>query len=277
MQEYLEHYTCTCDIIQKDRWVRHLCNVCKIKSIIEGHTDQCNKDCCFYPVLATNHYRRSMACRHPCPPKSVTKQHQQDLVRQFRQHYHQELTTSNRNVWRALDKGSPQYATIVALLPPGRVLYIKTVLNSALYRMYNMYNLVHFSEHIPTMHPHERALWHGTGLDSTHSISRDGFNRNCTKVCQLGKGVYFSANSNYSLQDRYSPRTNNIKCMVLSFLTVGDCAVGSNGQACLPEMKNPEGVFVKLSDTLVDNVADPTIVVSMTDHEVYPAYLVYII
>lgn len=276
MYQYKQRYVCTCDILHKNNQIRHYCNVCKINSIIETHVDQCNKECCFYPLLAMHRFRRSMICHHPCPPIHETKYNQELLATLFHQTNHHELLNSNIVQWRMLHKSSNEFRTIQSLMPPGRVLYVKTILNSKLYKMHNAFTMIH-SQYINLEHSKKRALWHGTTLESANNISKIGFNRNCTKVCQYGKGVYFSVNSNYSLQDRYSPSKNNIKCMVIGLLTIGDCYEGTPNQDCLPEMQTNKGMYQKTFDTLVDNVNPPSIVVSMMDHHAYPAYKVLVI
>ena len=217
-----------------------------------------------------------MICRHLCPPVSTTQYNQEVLATLFHQANQQELLNSNAKQWGILNKSSEEFKRIQSLMPPGRVLYVKTILHSKLYKMYSSFTSVH-SEYINHKHSRQRALWHGTTTESANNFLKIGFNRNCTKVCQYGKRVYFSTNSNYSLNDRYSPPTNNIKCMVIGLMAIGDCTVGTPVQTCLPEMHSTDGMYSKTFDTLVDKVDDPTVVVAMMDHQVYPAYLVYVI
>lgn len=271
-----QHNACVCDILQHETNTTQLCNMCKINAIIESHVDKCNKECCFYPLLALNRYRRAMACRHPRPPLSTTKYRQETLACMFHQINNQYLLNNHVIMWEILTKATDEFRMIQSLMPPGRVLYVKKVYNSSLYKMYRSFQNI-YNNYNTVINNKERALWHGTSIHSTKNISKRGFNRDYTQVCQYGKGVYFSVDSNYSLHDRYSPRDGDIKCLVLGLMTIGDCTVGTKNQQSLPEITFPNGLFQKTHDTFVDSESNPMIVVAPLDHQVYPAYVVYVV
>ena len=79
-------------------------------------------------------------------------------------------------------------------------------------------------------------------------------------------------NASYSAQKKYSaPDNDGNQHMFVCNVVVGKFTLGKNGMNVAPPLQpGSKDVF----DSLVDNVATPTIFVAMTDAQVYPEYLV---
>ena len=90
----------------------------------------------------------------------------------------------------------------------------------------------------------------------------------------FGKGVYFAARANYSAQEKYAvPDQDGNQKMFICHVVVGKYTKGDKSMKIAPpldESKNKHLLF----DTLVDNPANPTIYVAMSDSQAYPEYLV---
>lgn len=90
----------------------------------------------------------------------------------------------------------------------------------------------------------------------------------------FGKGVYFAARANYSAQEKYAvPDQYGNQKMFICHVVVGKYTKGDKSMKIAPpldESKNKHLLF----DTLVDNPANPTIYVVMSDSQAYPQYLV---
>lgn len=87
-----------------------------------------------------------------------------------------------------------------------------------------------------------------------------------------GRGVYFAVNASYS--DRYAtPDVNGVRHMYLARVLIGEYTKGQR-DILAPPVKNPLINGHVLFDSLVDNVAAPTIFVVFGDAQAYPAYLI---
>ena len=89
-----------------------------------------------------------------------------------------------------------------------------------------------------------------------------------------GKGVYFAVKSNYSSQEKYSPKDINgnkyiYNCLVLT----GEYTTGHYSMT-VPPAKHPEQNTSILYDSLVDDVNHPSIFVAVKDGQAYPQYLI---
>jgi len=117
----------------------------------------------------------------------------------------------------------------------------------------------------------ERLLWHGTSMDCVQNITLNGFNRAyCGRHgMKLGHGTYFSAAADYSM--RFCDRRRKQRFMFLAKVLVGSWTTGS------PDLIEPphrdEERMVRY-DSIVDNVASPTVFCVYRDFQALPLYLV---
>ena len=95
-----------------------------------------------------------------------------------------------------------------------------------------------------------------------------------TAAAMFGKGVYFASRANYSAQAKYSvPDECGNQKMFICRVVVGKFTKGEKTMKVAPPLdasKNKHMLF----DSLVDNVANPTIYVVMSDSQAYPEYVV---
>uniref|UniRef100_A0A8C4KF12 Poly [ADP-ribose] polymerase n=1 Tax=Dromaius novaehollandiae TaxID=8790 RepID=A0A8C4KF12_DRONO len=121
----------------------------------------------------------------------------------------------------------------------------------------------------------EKLLFHGTARSSLSTINCNGFDRGFAgkNAAMIGNGTYFAVEANYSAQDTYSrPDRNGKKYMYLARVLTGQYCTGSPGLITAPP-KNPAAP-TDLYDSVVDNVALPTIFVIFNDIQAYPEYLI---
>uniref|UniRef100_A0A668UKH0 Poly [ADP-ribose] polymerase n=1 Tax=Oreochromis aureus TaxID=47969 RepID=A0A668UKH0_OREAU len=120
----------------------------------------------------------------------------------------------------------------------------------------------------------ERRLFHGT-CDTTVPIINDrGFNRSYAgkNAASYGNGTYFAVNASYSANDTYSkPNQNGEKFMYVCRVLTGDFTLGQKGMVTPPAKKHGS---TDLYDSVVDNVANPTMFVVFHDTQAYPEYLI---
>ncbi|CAI5656799.1 unnamed protein product [Oreochromis niloticus] len=120
----------------------------------------------------------------------------------------------------------------------------------------------------------ERRLFHGT-CDTTVPIINDrGFNRSYAgkNAALYGNGTYFAVNASYSANDTYSkPNQNGEKFMYVCRVLTGDFTLGQKGMVTPPAKKHGS---TDLYDSVVDNVANPTMFVVFHDTQAYPEYLI---
>uniref|UniRef100_A0ABM0GLZ7 Poly [ADP-ribose] polymerase n=1 Tax=Saccoglossus kowalevskii TaxID=10224 RepID=A0ABM0GLZ7_SACKO len=121
----------------------------------------------------------------------------------------------------------------------------------------------------------EWTLYHGTRADSVISIAHDGFNRSYAGDAAgtwYGKGCYFAINSEYSMQDRYSPKdSNGQKWMFEARVLVGEYTQGSKElRAPPPKGSNQADRY----DSVTDNVNNPQAFTVFYDYQAYPDYII---
>lgn len=120
----------------------------------------------------------------------------------------------------------------------------------------------------------EKRLFHGTSHDTVAYINEHGFNRSYAgkNAACYGNGTYFAVNASYSAQATYSkPNQNGEKCMYLCRVLTGDFTAGQRDMI-VPPAKGP--VSVQKYDSVVDNVARPSMFVIFHDNQAYPEYLI---
>uniref|UniRef100_A0A8C4EUA4 Poly [ADP-ribose] polymerase n=1 Tax=Dicentrarchus labrax TaxID=13489 RepID=A0A8C4EUA4_DICLA len=120
----------------------------------------------------------------------------------------------------------------------------------------------------------EKRLFHGTCHDTVAYINNHGFNRSYAgkNAACYGNGTYFAVNASYSASNTYSkPNQNGEKCMYLCRVLTGDFTLGQQNMI-VPPAKG--AVSVQKYDSVVDNVARPSMYVIFHDTQAYPEYLI---
>ncbi|XP_044073695.1 poly(ADP-ribose) polymerase family member 14-related sequence 1 isoform X2 [Siniperca chuatsi] len=120
----------------------------------------------------------------------------------------------------------------------------------------------------------EKRLFHGTCHSTVAYINEHGFNRSYAgkNAACYGNGTYFAVNASYSAQNTYSkPNPNGEKCMYLCRVLTGDYTAGQQ-HMIVPPSKGP--VSVQKYDSVVDNVARPSMFIIFHDSQAYPEYLI---
>ena len=125
----------------------------------------------------------------------------------------------------------------------------------------------------------EVVLWHGTSAANVELILRDGFNRSFGAVEMFGHGVYFARDASYSANPRYaSPDDRGKQTLILAKVLQGRSVRGHSSYQVPPEVparERPAHAAPFRYDSLVDNVGDPSIVVSChKDDTAVPAFVV---
>ncbi|XP_042068614.1 protein mono-ADP-ribosyltransferase PARP15 isoform X2 [Haplochromis burtoni] len=120
----------------------------------------------------------------------------------------------------------------------------------------------------------ERRLFHGTCDRAVPNINDRGFNRSYAgkNAALYGNGTYFAVNASYSANDTYSkPNQNGEKFMYVCRVLTGDFTLGQKGMVTPPAKKLGS---TDLYDSVVDNIANPTMFVVFHDTQACPEYLI---
>ncbi|XP_041806597.1 poly(ADP-ribose) polymerase family member 14-related sequence 1 isoform X2 [Chelmon rostratus] len=120
----------------------------------------------------------------------------------------------------------------------------------------------------------EKRLFHGTSHDTVAYINEHGFNRSYAgkNATCYGKGTYFAVSASYSASNTYSqPNQNGEKCMYLCRVLTGDYTAGHQNMI-VPPAKG--ATSIQKYDSVVDNVAKPTMFIIFHDSQAYPEYLI---
>jgi len=116
-------------------------------------------------------------------------------------------------------------------------------------------------------------LLHGTDQNTAHTTISQGFNRSfCGKnITRYGNSVHFARDASFSSRRTYAAAdTQGVQCMFLCRFVVGVyCRRIQN--ALTPAVRNDNMLF----DTIVDDMANPSIYVTDHDAQAYPEYLVH--
>jgi len=115
------------------------------------------------------------------------------------------------------------------------------------------------------------CLFHGTDPNTAHTIISQGFKRSfCgNKITRYGNGVHFARDASYSSRRTYATAdTQGVQCMFLCRVVVGVYCRGIQN-ALTPAVRNDNMLF----DTIVDDMANPSIHVTYHDAQAYPEYL----
>ncbi|XP_034430831.1 protein mono-ADP-ribosyltransferase PARP14-like [Hippoglossus hippoglossus] len=120
----------------------------------------------------------------------------------------------------------------------------------------------------------ERRLFHGTTETIVNTINENGFNRAYAgkNAACYGNGTYFAVRADYSAQDTYSrPNLKGEKCMYLCQVLTGDYALGQRNMVVPPVKSNTSP---QSYDSVVDNMANPSMFIIFHDVQAYPEYLI---
>ncbi|XP_070832442.1 poly(ADP-ribose) polymerase family member 14-related sequence 1 isoform X2 [Chaetodon trifascialis] len=120
----------------------------------------------------------------------------------------------------------------------------------------------------------EKRLFHGTSHNTVAYINEHGFNRSYAgkNATCYGKGTYFAVNASYSASNTYStPNQNGEKCMYLCRVLTGDYTTGTQNMVVPPAK---DATSTRKYDSVVDNVARPSMFVIFHDSQAYPEYLI---
>lgn len=154
---------------------------------------------------------------------------------------------------------------------PNQIVKIERVQNPVLYGTY----MIHKRKMDLGKGSNEQRLFHGTPGQNCQLINTTSFNRNFRgrNATVYGNGVYFAKDASYSARSNYSPPDGNgWRYMYLTRVLVGEYTVGRQG-LLTPPPKDPNYPTV-LYDSVVDQMAGPTIFVVFYDWQCYPEYLI---
>ncbi|KAF6730318.1 Poly [ADP-ribose] polymerase 14 [Oryzias melastigma] len=171
--------------------------------------------------------------------------------------------------------GTPEYNEVLKLFQATcnrNVIKIERVQNPALWK-----SLQIKKNELETRNGHqnnEKRLFHGTSEDTVKIINERGFNRvyaGKNAAC-YGNGTYFAVNASYSASDTYSrPNANGEKIMYLCRVLTGDFTPGQQNMIAPPPKSSGS---IKLFDSVVDRMANPSMFVIFHDTQAYPEYLI---
>lgn len=181
---------------------------------------------------------------------------------------------------------SSEFRSILALCPSVnyRVTHIDRVQNLHLWQHYQSYVQQELRDVPPQSQYLEGLLWHGTKDCSIPSICDNGFLARYAEVYAYGKGNYFALSPHLAM--RYASGLRG-KRLVLSRVAFNGAVQGHRFLRTKPCATN--GFYVHhgsaegrkrclgLShhcDVAVDNLESPTMLVTFSDHQSYPAYIV---
>lgn len=155
----------------------------------------------------------------------------------------------------------------------GRVTRIQRIQNKRLWKLYRMYEL-----EMLDMYPKDKKqdlvcpnMFHGTTHEIASKIMQQGFNRSyCGRnACVHGKGSYFSYLAWYSAQTQYATPRNGRSLMFQCRVVKGKHCLGKNG-ALTPDVFQGD----RLYDSTVDNMQNPSMVVTYSDPQAFAEYLI---
>ncbi|XP_078382167.1 protein mono-ADP-ribosyltransferase PARP15-like [Oculina patagonica] len=174
-----------------------------------------------------------------------------------------------------LAPGSSEYQAVMskfhATVPGVNIVKIERIQNTFLYQSY-MVRKQKLDKDIGGNS--ELQLFHGTDGKNISDINETGFNRSYCGIngTAYGRGVYFARDASYSANAKYAGGVAGSRHMYLARVLVGQYCLG-NPSMITPPPKNPI-IQTVLYDSVVDNLANPTIFVVFFDSTCYPEYLI---
>ncbi|XP_028392679.1 protein mono-ADP-ribosyltransferase PARP15-like [Dendronephthya gigantea] len=149
-----------------------------------------------------------------------------------------------------------------------RIQHIQRVQNPSLFKHYLM-KKQSLDEKIGS---NKKFLFHGTRGDKVSEINKTGPNRSYAGNAYgavYGRGVYFARDALMSVSYAQTLASTGQRYMYYTRVAVGQYAVG-NQSMVVPPRKGGNDSY----DSVVNNVANPTIFVLFYDNQYYPEYLI---
>eukprot|EP00117_Sycon_ciliatum_P038099 scpid28455/ scgid28373/ Poly [ADP-ribose] polymerase 14; Collaborator of STAT6 len=122
-----------------------------------------------------------------------------------------------------------------------------------------------------------KKLWHGTKHETVDKILGAGFDRSYSGTANAtayGKGNYFASAASYSTGGSYAkpvPGTKTAR-VILAHVAVLDIAKGAS-DLLAPPYRDPTATEKGKVSVLVDKLENPTMYITFSDGQAYPAYL----
>ncbi|XP_003447633.1 uncharacterized protein LOC100707456 [Oreochromis niloticus] len=120
----------------------------------------------------------------------------------------------------------------------------------------------------------ERLLYHGTSQDTCESIIKNGFDRSFSgkHATVYGQGTYFAVSASYSANPGYSvPAADGSQRVFVAQVLTGVYTQGNSSMKVPPPRTNqPDDRY----DSLVDQIANPSMFIIFNDNQAYPDYLI---
>ena len=145
--------------------------------------------------------------------------------------------------------------------PSSCILFIDQVINQPLEYLYN-----NRKETIKNIRGsvEEMQLFHGTNALSIEPICNNGFDPSKNTTSAFGRGSYFAKNASYSFRYMKSKDGNGISYMFLCDVIVGVSTIGTLNKI----------MDTTIVDNFVDNIENPTIIVTSYIDGSFPRYIV---
>ncbi|XP_068584437.1 protein mono-ADP-ribosyltransferase PARP15 [Cebidichthys violaceus] len=121
----------------------------------------------------------------------------------------------------------------------------------------------------------EKLLYHGTTRDNCDSIMKTGFNRSFSgqNATSYGHGSYFAVDASYSAHPTYSkPAADGSQLMFVVRVLTGVSTLGHSNLKTPPARSDQQSS--DRYDSVVDNIANPSMYVVFHDNQAYPEYLI---
>ncbi|KAK9524874.1 hypothetical protein VZT92_017238 [Zoarces viviparus] len=177
-----------------------------------------------------------------------------------------------------LQRSSAEYQTVKKAFErtvQKTVMKIERLQNVHLRRVYEAQK-----QHISDKNKHqggarERLLYHGTSQDNCDSIMKTGFNRSFSgqNATSFGHGTYFAVDASYSAHPTYSkPAADGSQLMFVVRVLTGVYTLGQSSMRLPPNRSDQHSS--DRYDSVVDNLANPSMYIVFHDNQAYPDYLI---
>ena len=158
---------------------------------------------------------------------------------------------------------------------PNQIVRIERIQNKEIYELYNVKRQAMMKKYGRNFTGKELMLFHGTSSDNIEKINAGGLNRSYAGMhaTAFGKGVYFARDALYSCHTKYSPPdAQGHRYMYYANVLVGEYTAG-NRSMIVPPNKNSTDPH-ETYESVVDNLAKPSMYVLFQDYEYYTEYLI---
>jgi len=114
-------------------------------------------------------------------------------------------------------------------------------------------------------------LWHGTTTETVNNICEKGFVKDLSVTKELGKGVYFAKDPQYSIDKQNLQFDNHNKHAELLYCRIicGESVLGKESFLKPPAKEHVDWRYEQY-ETMVDDKCNPTIYVCCTNYQAYP-------